>query len=1365
MNILREFRRVKKKSMTTRIGLIAIFSVILIINTYAWFNTNKDVKINGLEGDITSWDVAYYVDDEEILDEEVAFTIDEAYPGMPNREDVARIYNLGTTGTNITYELISVKVFGQEVIDELKANNGITTDGNTTHIFSNDSEYPFDISYTYDKTTLTGKYVDDETTPGATATFKYNMSWAYEAGSTDTEIAERDSLDTIFGKSAYQYYQSPTNDPSKAIEIYVRIVSSINRDDTGDQPDENVIIQNTSTTTNKITVTTSSNANYAYYIKESADPDDETEWTKVAEVSGTTYSFKNLKQNTNYSIKVAKLDESGNEVDSETRALATVALGNVAANSISILSKSGADGDGTIILQLDGNYVDEGYSIEWQVLNSDEIFDASNTWTRSDKITGLSEGQTIYARMTDGTNVSTDYYQLLVEGLEQFDYYITADGKSSENTTVQYVDSDGNKAWIPAGFKVGITDIISKVNDGLVVQDASGNEFVWVPVPNVIETDTSTTSSQKAMARLQSGSTKYYEGVLYNFSGTTSTKQRTTTLGQGSNREPSLATGGADYTWNIGIGAAKGTSYDTLKTYYKNMQLGTSVTAFNTYTEFGQYINEQYTNMVNSVNNYKGFYVGRYETSTVSNTTGASAVVQSKKNVYPLYDQPWYKTYYYQDSNLNSQNPYYSSSSVTASMIWGSQWDAMINWMLQDDNTKNFVTSVVGNRTGSREETGQFEDDKSKNVYDLSANMVENTQEAFNTYARIYRGGSFLKQSDKHGKYYAASRYNGWSTPVENNIYTNPTNTGNDSTVAGRGTRMQLFIKNGDSTAPIIDEDKTSQSITKETNSLTISVDATDSESGIKKYIYTLSLKDFNAEDFSDTYIVKTEESYGYTHQFTGLDQSTPYYIKVEVINNVGLSSTYCSSAIQTEVLNVTADPSTVSKVYGKSKEVDSIGGNAYLTLDEQYQKQNYKIQYQILADGEMPTDTGWKDGTALTGLQGCLIKGLSTNDVIYTRITDGNNTSTVSYKTLTITELETYSEVQSTNYQYTDSEGNTAWIPAGFKYGTSSLNNTISDGLVIEDDNGNQFVWIPVENAIYDGTTTLAQSGNSSTYKPFARYQSGYSASSETKYYEGILYDYSGTRSYVKRTGYALGVNTYREPSLVTGNTSQLDWRYSAGSYDAYDATQYTELSDLGINSPTAMGEYLNNQYSNIVESTAQYGGFYVGRYETSTWTSTNATSNDYTTGTIAKSKVSSKPMSAVNWYKMYLVQDSNYADNPYHSSTSVSTSMIWGSQYDAMLNYILEGTDKAKVTAVTGNHSNARCVSGTYPTDIMNNIFDLSANVREWTTEAHSAQNRVVRGGPYYTTSTNTAPNRLDDAPTITNSYIGSRLTLYLK
>ena len=230
MNILREFRRVKTKSMAVRISLLLIFSVILIVNTYAWFSIDKKVNLTGLEANVTSWDVSYYVneDENEILDELAVFTIDELYPGMPDREDLVHIYNRGTTGTIIKYELLSVKVFGQEILEELKNDpNGIITGGNTTNIFANKEEYPFNISYTYDKNTLVGQYVDDITTPNAAATFKFNVNWEYEEGNTEEEIKARDLLDTKFGKDAYSYYQNEENNPTKAVEIYVKITSSM----------------------------------------------------------------------------------------------------------------------------------------------------------------------------------------------------------------------------------------------------------------------------------------------------------------------------------------------------------------------------------------------------------------------------------------------------------------------------------------------------------------------------------------------------------------------------------------------------------------------------------------------------------------------------------------------------------------------------------------------------------------------------------------------------------------------------------------------------------------------------------------------------------------------------------------------------------------------------------------------------------------------------------------------------------------------------------------------------------------------------------------------------------------------------------
>ena len=103
MNILREIRKTKEKSMPIRIIVTLMFCAVFIVNTYAWFAMNKEVNLSGLTGEVTSWDVSYYVEDEEILDETATFLINEAYPGMPNREETV---NGKKTHTKIMMECV-----------------------------------------------------------------------------------------------------------------------------------------------------------------------------------------------------------------------------------------------------------------------------------------------------------------------------------------------------------------------------------------------------------------------------------------------------------------------------------------------------------------------------------------------------------------------------------------------------------------------------------------------------------------------------------------------------------------------------------------------------------------------------------------------------------------------------------------------------------------------------------------------------------------------------------------------------------------------------------------------------------------------------------------------------------------------------------------------------------------------------------------------------------------------------------------------------------------------------------------------------------------------------------------------------------
>lgn len=64
----------------------------------------------------------------------------------------------------------------------------------------------------------------------------------------------------------------------------------------------------------------------------------------------------------------------------------------------------------------------------------------------------------------------------------------------------------------------------------------------------------------------------------------------------------------------------------------------------------------------------------------------------------------------------------------------------------------------------------------------------------------------------------------------------------------------------------------------------------------------------------------------------------------------------------------------------------------------------------------------------------------------------------------------EKFSEIATETKIYTDEEGNTAIIPKGFAVGTSSTINKINKGLVIQDKDGNQFVWVPAAEYVGNG-------------------------------------------------------------------------------------------------------------------------------------------------------------------------------------------------------------------------------------------------------------------------------------------------------
>ena len=121
---------------------------------------------------------------------------------------------------------------------------------------------------------------------------------------------------------------------------------------------------------------------------------------------------------------------------------------------------------------------------------------------------------------------------------------------------------------------------------------------------------------------------------------------------------------------------------------------------------------ENYNIMVESVSKNKGFWLGRYDISKNENK------IEIKKGKEIMMENWSELTTYSQayDDNVD----FYKST-----IIWGSQYDAMLTWM---QNNKINVAEVLNAELRNKSNiTGNVETDKINNIYDLSANFEWST--------------------------------------------------------------------------------------------------------------------------------------------------------------------------------------------------------------------------------------------------------------------------------------------------------------------------------------------------------------------------------------------------------------------------------------------------------------------------------------------------------------------------------------------------------------------------------------------------------------------------------------------------------------
>ena len=178
------------------------------------------------------------------------------------------------------------------------------------------------------------------------------------------------------------------------------------------------------------------------------------------------------------------------------------------------------------------------------------------------------------------------------------------------------------------------------------------------------------------------------------------------------------------------------------------------------------------TDIETSINKYKGFYVGRYETTinngTIGSQKGATVLTADTKLPNDKYYR-WYGLYKAQ------KDLYGNNSNVFSSMITSKEWNTIMTFTGYGDAkraTSTYTTKPDLSGSAYKGTTDTY--DLTKNIYDLAGNVNEWTLKASNTYGRVNRGG--ICSNDGDSASYADVNYP-------------------DSSGSYNGSRLALYIK------------------------------------------------------------------------------------------------------------------------------------------------------------------------------------------------------------------------------------------------------------------------------------------------------------------------------------------------------------------------------------------------------------------------------------------------------------------------------------------------------------------------------------------------------------------------------------------
>ena len=334
--------------------------------------------------------------------------------------------------------------------------------------------------------------------------------------------------------------------------------------------------------------------------------------------------------------------------------------------------------------------------------------------------------------------------------------YISSNIPGGTRLTEPTEYKEGNKtATIPAGFTVSGIDSERTIDGGLVIylipegelkdvkwdgtEKMKYDQFVWIPITheqinNMFICQAKTGSNGNCNITVENGTAKCTVHNSTQMAGRLYAKDR------GENYKKAYT---EVYTANTGLREPDVvTDYD--EKYLNDMSTATGDnTSYATTAKFKETLQNDYNEIVALVYNAGGYYVGRYETSNITERKGTTINVVAGTTT-GIAGINWYSMYAQQKVYAENKN---LGNKVRSSMMLGTCHDQMLEFVNVSGKYDVTKTGNVRHDFLSKYNTGNQNTDMSKNIYDLEGNIYERTTEANDTDCRISRGRLLQQQS------------------------------------------------------------------------------------------------------------------------------------------------------------------------------------------------------------------------------------------------------------------------------------------------------------------------------------------------------------------------------------------------------------------------------------------------------------------------------------------------------------------------------------------------------------------------------------------------------------------------------------------